>query len=361
MADIRLEGIAHSYDGGETYAVRPITMTWEDGKAYALLGPSGCGKTTLLNIASGLLKPSEGRIFIDGKDVTDLPTDQRNIAQVFQFPVLYDTMTVRKNLEFPLKNRKLSREEITKRVTEISALLGIDDKLDIKPSKLRSDLQQIVSLGRGLVRSDVAAILFDEPLTVIDQNFKWTLRNRLKRLQLSTGVTVVYVTHDQTEALTFADEVLVMDQGNLVQVGTSEKLFLEPEHEFVGYFIGSPGMNFFEVEASSSVLSLNGEQIGSANKPGLDGTLRLGVRPEFLVPGAKGDIEFNVERIEDRGVYKLVHLTKAGFQLIAKVDENYSATVGGLAHFTFAPDRAFVFDGNKKVIAKVSPMSKARN
>ena len=361
MADIRLEGIAHSYDGGKTYAVRPISMTWEDSKAYALLGPSGCGKTTLLNIVSGLLKPSEGRIYIDGKDVTDLPTDERNIAQVFQFPVLYDTMTVRKNLEFPLKNRKLSRDEIGKRVSEISALLGLDDKLDIKPSKLRSDLQQIVSLGRGLVRSDVAAILFDEPLTVIDQNFKWTLRNRLKRLQLSTGITVVYVTHDQTEALTFADEVLVMDQGNLVQVGTSEKLFLEPEHEFVGYFIGSPGMNFFEAQANSSVLSINGEQIGTASKSGLSGTVRIGVRPEFLIPGDKGDMEFLVDRIEDRGVYKLIHLSKAGFNFIAKVDENYSSTPGARANFTFAPGRAFAFDKDKRVMATVAPMSKARN
>ncbi|MEI6591285.1 MAG: ABC transporter ATP-binding protein, partial [Actinomycetes bacterium] len=149
MSEIRLEGVAHSYDGGKTFALNPISMTWEDGKAYALLGPSGCGKTTLLNIVSGLLTPSHGKVFIDGKDVTRVATDDRNIAQVFQFPVLYDTMTVRKNLEFPLKNRKMSKEKVAARVTEIAALLGIEDDLDSKPAKLRSDLQQIVSLGRG--------------------------------------------------------------------------------------------------------------------------------------------------------------------------------------------------------------------
>ena len=361
MAEIRLEGVAHSYDGGKTYALNPITMTWEDGKAYALLGPSGCGKTTLLNIISGLLKPSEGKVFIDGKDVTDVITDHRNIAQVFQFPVLYDTMSVRKNLEFPLKNRKVPRAKITERVNEIAELLGIEDDLDRKPSKLRSDLQQIVSLGRGLVRDDVSAILFDEPLTVIDQNFKWTLRNRLKRLHVATGVTVVYVTHDQTEALTFADEVLVMDNGSLVQAGTAESLFLEPQHEFVGYFIGSPGMNFLDVEAKSSLLTHNGKEIGTAAKAGLNGSHRFGVRPEFLIPSTKSGLEFKVDRIEDRGVFKLVHLSNDDFKFIAKTEESYEAKVGGKATFSFDPKRAFVYDMNQKVISTVSPSSEGAN
>ena len=354
MSEIRLEGVAHSYDGGKTFALNPITMTWKDGKAYALLGPSGCGKTTLLNIISGLLKPSHGKVFIDGKDVTNVITDDRNIAQVFQFPVLYDTMSVRKNLEFPLKNRKMPRAKIAARVNEIAQLLGIEDDLDSKPAKLRSDLQQIVSLGRGLVREDVSAILFDEPLTVIDQNFKWTLRNRLKRLHVATGVTVVYVTHDQTEALTFADEVLVMNQGSLVQAGTPESLFLEPKDEFVGYFIGSPGMNFLDVEATDSVLSHKGLEIGKASKPGLNGKYRFGVRPEFLSPSSSKGIEFNIERIEDRGVFKLVHLTRDDFKFIAKVDEDYEAKVGAKASFTFDPERSYIFDSKQQVSSTVS-------
>lgn len=361
MAEIRLEGVAHSYDGGKTYALNPITMTWQDGKAYALLGPSGCGKTTLLNIISGLLKPSEGKVFIDGKDVTNVITDDRNIAQVFQFPVLYDTMSVRKNLEFPLKNRKVPKAKIAERVNEIAELLGIENDLDSKPSKLRSDLQQIVSLGRGLVREDVSAILFDEPLTVIDQNFKWTLRNRLKRLHLATGVTVVYVTHDQTEALTFADEVLVMNKGSLVQAGTSESLFLEPKHEFVGYFIGSPGMNFLDVEANSSVLSHNGKVIGKAAKAGLNGKFRFGVRPEFLIPSNKTGIEFQVDRIEDRGVFKLVHLSRDDFKFIAKTAESYEAKVGGKVNFSFDPARSFVYDENQRAVSTVSPSGAGGN
>lgn len=353
MAEIRLEGVAHSYDGGKTFALNPITMTWEDGKAYALLGPSGCGKTTLLNIISGLLRPSHGKVFIDGKDVTNVITDDRNIAQVFQFPVLYDTMTVRKNLEFPLKNRKLPKAKITQRVNEIAELLGLEKELDSKPAKLRSDLQQIVSLGRGLVREDVSAILFDEPLTVIDQNFKWTLRNRLKRLHLATGVTVVYVTHDQTEALTFADEVLVMNQGSLVQAGTAESLFIEPQHEFVGYFIGSPGMNFINVQAEDSVLVRDGDVVGKATKAGLNGNFRFGVRPEFLQPANSG-LSCRIIRVEDRGVFKLVHLDFNGVLLMSKVDENYNGKVGDTATFGFDSTRAFLFDGTQKLCATVS-------
>jgi glycerol transport system ATP-binding protein len=355
MSEIRLEGVAHSYDGGKTFALNPISMTWEDGKAYALLGPSGCGKTTLLNIVSGLLTPSHGKVFIDGKDVTRVATDDRNIAQVFQFPVLYDTMTVRKNLEFPLKNRKMSKEKVAARVTEIAALLGIEDDLDSKPAKLRSDLQQIVSLGRGLVREDVSAILFDEPLTVIDQNFKWTLRNRLKRLHMATGVTVVYVTHDQTEALTFADEVLVMNQGSLVQVGTSESLFLEPKHEFVGYFIGSPGMNIIDVKVNNSEVHHNSIPIGKASSAGMNGHYRFGVRPEFLTPASSGGISLRVDRVEDRGVYKLVHLSAGDVKLISKVDEKYNASVGSQANFTFDSKRAFLFDDTKQSCSTVSP------
>jgi glycerol transport system ATP-binding protein len=246
-------------------------------------------------------------------------------------------------------------------VKEIATLLGIENDLDRKPSKLRSDLQQIVSLGRGLVREDVAAILFDEPLTVIDQNFKWTLRNRLKRLHVATGVTVVYVTHDQTEALTFADEVLVMNQGSLVQVGTSESLFLEPKHEFVGYFIGSPGMNFLDVDAKSSLLTHNGKTIGKAAKDGINGAHRFGVRPEFLIPSNKSGLEFKVDRIEDRGVFKLIHLSKDDYKFIAKTEEDYEATVGGKANFSFDPTRAFVYDMNQKVVSTVSPSSAGGN
>jgi glycerol transport system ATP-binding protein len=359
MAEIVLDNVAHSYDGGQTFALKKIDMTWEDGKAYALLGPSGCGKTTLLNIMSGIVKPSQGRIYMDGVDITDKPTEDRNIAQVFQFPVLYDTMTVRKNLEFPLKNRKVPAAEIEKRVTEIAALLGLEDDLDIRPGKLRSDLQQIVSLGRGLVRSDVAAILFDEPLTVIDQNFKWTLRNRLKRLHLQTGVTLVYVTHDQTEALTFADKVLLMNDGEVVQTGTSEELFLDPSHEFSGFFIGSPGMNFLDVSVADSVVSFEGNSLGVADKSGLQGSYRLGVRPEFVTPGGAHAHSMKVLRVENRGGYQLLKLGLGSATVLSKVETDVNLKEGDMAPFSFDPDRTFLFE-HKVLCATVKPSGKGR-
>ncbi|MEV4897261.1 ABC transporter ATP-binding protein [Nonomuraea sp. NPDC055795] len=243
MADITLEGVGHSYDGGRTHALNPMTWTWSDGRAYALLGPSGCGKTTLLNIISGLITPSQGRVLLGGRDVTGLPPVARNIAQVFQFPVLYEEMSVYDNLAFPLRNRKYPKAEVDERVRKVARLLGLEEHLRRRSRRLDPGRQQIVSLGRGLVRPEVAAVLLDEPLTVIDPALKWTLRSKLKEIHRDTGHTLIYVTHDQTEALTFADEVVVLKDGAIVQSGEPAELFLSPAHEFVGHFIGSPGMN----------------------------------------------------------------------------------------------------------------------
>ena len=184
MAQIELNEVAHSYHpspiGPIDYALKHIHTIWEDGGAYALLGPSGCGKTTLLNIISGLLTPSKGRVLYDDKDVTELPPEKRNIAQVFQFPVLYDTMTVFDNLAFPLRNRGVDRDKVVERVREVAEILDLKPFLNKRAAGLAADAKQKISLGRGLVRSDVAAILFDEPLTVIDSHLKWDLRRKLK-------------------------------------------------------------------------------------------------------------------------------------------------------------------------------------
>src|SRR6201988_2955006 len=202
MSRIDLVDLAHSYGGNyadeSPYALKPISMTWREGGAYGLLGPSGCGKTTLLNLISGIIAPSRGKILFDGKDVTPLSTQKRNIAQVFQFPVIYDTMTVGQNLAFPLKNRNVPKAEMDKRVAEIARLLDLTPDLKRKATRLTADAKQKISLGRGLVRSDVAAILFDEPLTVIDPAFKWQLRSKLKALHRELDLTMIYVTHDQT-------------------------------------------------------------------------------------------------------------------------------------------------------------------
>src|SRR5262244_267679 len=260
MARIDLVDLAHSYGGNaaaiESFALKPVTMTWRQGGAYALLGPSGCGKTTLLNLISGIVTPSRGKILFDGADITHLSTQKRNIAQVFQFPVIYDTMTVGQNLAFPLKNRGVPKDEIDKRVADIARLLDLTPDLNRKATRLTADAKQKISLGRGLVRSDVAAILFDEPLTVIDPELKWELRSKLKALHRQLDITMIYVTHDQTEALTFADTVVVMHDGAVVQMGSPAELFERPAHTFVGYFIGSPGMNLMHAEVNGNTARL---------------------------------------------------------------------------------------------------------
>ena len=265
MARITLHEVAHSYvknpKDASDYALKRIHNEWDNGGAYALLGPSGCGKTTLLNVISGLITPSQGQVLYDGKDVTDLPPEKRNIAQVFQFPVLYDTMSVFNNLAFPLRNRKVEESDVKKRVMEIADILDLTPFLNKKAAGLAADAKQKISLGRGLVRSDVAAILFDEPLTVIDPHLKFHLRRKLKQVHEQLNLTLVYVTHDQVEALTFADQVMVMYDGELVQIGTPQELFENPTHKFVGFFIGSPGMNFLPCTIDGNIALVDGVRI----------------------------------------------------------------------------------------------------
>ncbi len=322
MAEIHLKDISHTYmaepQGPEDYALKSLDHVWQDGGAYALLGPSGCGKTTLLNIISGLLRPSDGAVMFGEQDVTSRDTAHRNIAQVFQFPVIYDTMTVRQNLAFPLRNRGVPKPEIDARVAEVADLLGITDRLGDKAAGLTADAKQIISLGRGLVRQDVNAILFDEPLTVIDPHLKWQLRSKLKALHQQFGFTMIYVTHDQTEALTFADKVVVMNDGEVLQIGTPEELFEQPVHTFVGYFIGSPGMNFLDAKVEGDQATIAGQTLTlSTGYEPLEGKVEVGIRPEFLSlhgPDHNGDagISVTVKSVEDLGRHKVVKVDAAG-------------------------------------------------
>src|ERR1700754_1333776 len=310
MARIDLVDLAQSYGGphapAESFALKPVTMTWRQGGAYALLGPSGCGKTTLLNLISGIITPTRGKILFDGADITPLSTQKRNIAQVFQFPVIYDTMTVGQNLAFPLRNRGVPKAEIEARVAEIAHLLDLTPDLNRKATRLTADAKQKISLGRGLVRSDVAAVLFDEPLTVIDPELKWQLRSKLKALHRELDLTMIYVTHDQTEALTSADTVVVMHDGRVVQSGTPAELFDKPAHTFVGYFIGSPGMNIVPAQVSGREGRGDGHGIGLHRNYGVlpaGARIEIGVRPEFVdvAPPASGLLSATIERIDDLG------------------------------------------------------------
>lgn len=346
MAQIQLKEIAHSYianpKSDADYALKRIHDIWDDGGAYALLGPSGCGKTTLLNIISGLLTPSTGRVLYDGKDVTDLPPERRNIAQVFQFPVLYDTMTVFENLAFPLRNRKVNSAEITQRVQEVAEILDLTPFLKKKAAGLAADAKQKISLGRGLVREDVAAILFDEPLTVIDPQLKWHLRRKLKEIHEQLKLTLIYVTHDQVEALTFADKVMVMYEGELVQVGTPQELFENPNHKFVGYFIGSPGMNFLPCTIDGNMARVNSasiildERIASKGA-GLQAELELGIRPMYLKVHANevaDSVNARVKSVEDQGSCKVMTLSLGDQTLKARLAEQ-DVVPDGQAWLTF--------------------------
>ena len=317
MAEIRIENLRHSYSvnpqGEEDYALKRMSITWQDGGAYALLGPSGCGKTTLLNLISGLLTPTEGRILFDGRDVSHSSPEERNIAQVFQFPVIYDTMTVFDNLAFPLRNRGVPESEVKTRVAEIADMLELTKTLHKRASGLTADGKQKISLGRGLVRPDVNVIMFDEPLTVIDPHLKWQLRSKLKELHLRTKRTMIYVTHDQTEALTFADQVVVMNLGEVVQAGTPVELFERPQHTFVGHFIGSPGMNVLPCEVRGGKALFAGIPVEAANIQAATsrGRAEIGVRPEF-VSIAKSGIAAEVVRVADAGRYRIVEARSHG-------------------------------------------------
>ncbi len=348
MAKITLQNLAHTYPGSKEQALKPMTHVWEDGAAYALLGPSGCGKSTLLNIISGLLAPSEGRVLFNDQDVTSTGTAERNIAQVFQFPVVYDTMTVGENLAFPLKNRGLADQAIKKRVDEIAFMIGLEATLDDRASGLGADLQQKISLGRGMVREDVNAILFDEPLTVIDPAMKTDLRVQLKELHRQFGHTMIYVTHDQTEALTFADKVVVMDKGEVLQIGTPTELFESPAHTFVGHFIGSPGMNILNGKINSNQIFINNISCNKLNKIDDISDAQIGIRPEYCRLSHDSGLPIVIKRVEDLGKHKVVRAAyeKTDINIILREGEEIEADMNRVL---FDTDKISVYQNDWRV------------
>ncbi|NOG32156.1 ABC transporter ATP-binding protein [Halomonas sp. TBZ9] len=355
MSEIVLKTLAHTYSANpqspEDYAIRKMEHVWHQGGAYALLGPSGCGKSTLLNIISGLLEPSEGDVLFDGQRVNELPPEERNIAQVFQFPVIYDTMTVFDNLAFPLRNINIPDHRITPKVEEVADILELTPLLKRKAKGLTADEKQKVSMGRGLVRDDVSAILFDEPLTVIDPQLKWKLRRKLKEIHQRFNITMIYVTHDQLEASTFADKIAVMYEGQVVQFGTPQELFEVPAHTFVGYFIGSPGMNFMdatyragEVIFADMALPVPQKFVDAvANTE--SSNVKIGIRPEFVsVHAAKRDgaLPARMRQVQDLGTYSIVTFELGGQTFKARLSEGHPA-FGEDIYLTFDPDQLGLF------------------
>lgn len=348
MARIDLQGVSHSY--GSVEALERFDLTWEDGGRYAILGPSGCGKTTMLNIMSGIIQPTKGKILFDGKDITSLATADRNIAQVFQFPVIYGTMKVWDNLAFPLVCRNVPKDQITRKVEEVAETLSLTHLLDRSANRLTADQKQLISLGRGLVRDDVAAVLMDEPLTVIDPDLKFRLRRKLKEINEQYRTTLIYVTHDQNEAMTFAEKIMVMDKGKIVQMGTPGELFDRPNTTFVGYFIGAPAMNVFPATVKGdNQLDVGGHAISveaALHNVG-EASLKLGVRAEHigLQDSPSNDdnaIPFKVDRVDDFGNYKLVVGEASGQLAKVKVDRNQAISSGEM-FMTFKTENCCVY------------------
>ena len=357
MSKINLNKISHSYnpnDANPTYALNPFSMTWEDGKRYAILGPSGCGKTTMLNIVSGLVRPSSGKILFDDKDVTDLKTESRNIAQVFQFPVIYNTMTVYDNLAFPLRCRDFSKDIVEERVNSVAETLNLKSFLNLPARKLTADQKQLISLGRGLVREDVAAVLMDEPLTVIDPDLKFKLRRNLKEINQQYKTTLVYVTHDQNEAMTFADNIIVMSEGEVVQTGTPKELFERPNTTFVGYFIGSPAMNLFKTEAlSNDSVMINDTLIKTTTDLTKlkDKNIKLGIRSEYikLAENQKDNVlAATVDKVEDLGNYKLLTAKVGNLTIKSKINREIEVPSDSVK-LHIPADRCCVYEDEKLI------------
>ncbi len=301
MAEIRLQGISRRFADG-TEAVRPTDLSIHDGELFILVGPSGCGKSTLLKLIVGLERPSSGQVLVDGVAVTDLDPKDRNMAMVFQSYALYPHMTVRENLAFPLKLARLPRQQIAERVAQAAAILGLEGLLERRPAALSGGQRQRVAMGRAIVRQP-AAFLLDEPLSNLDAKLRVQMRTELSRLQRRLGTTTVYVTHDQTEAMTLGDRVAVLRAGELQQVGTPRELYREPANLFVAGFIGSPAMNLIpaRVEADRLILPMLELPLPPPLRGAAGSGPRLcvaGIRPEHIgEPGPSGEGAFRV-RVE---------------------------------------------------------------
>jgi multiple sugar transport system ATP-binding protein len=330
MARLTLEGLRKVYEGG-TVAVHAVDLDVADGELVVLVGPSGCGKSTTLRMIAGLESISDGRLLIDGKIVNDLAPAQRDIAMVFQSYALYPHMTVRENMRFALRIRKMSAADIDRRIAETAQMLDIMPLLDRRPRQLSGGQRQRVAIGRAIVRQP-KVFLFDEPLSNLDAKLRVQTRREIARLQRRLGVTSVYVTHDQTEAMTMGDRIVVMNAGRVQQVDTPIALYERPKNLFVATFIGSPPMNILQgtLERGESGLVFRGKAPGIALAVSasrwldryIDAPVVAGVRPEHLYvgsppAGAQAVQGFSVDVVEPPGSETLLHARSDGQELTA--------------------------------------------
>ncbi len=350
MAEIVLDRVTKSYPDG-AMAVKELSITIADGEFVILVGPSGCGKTTTLNMIAGLEDISSGELRIDGKRVNDKAPKDRDIAMVFQSYALYPHMTVRQNIAFPLTlAKKKKKAEIAEKVEETAKILDLTDFLDRKPSQLSGGQRQRVAMGRAIVRHP-KAFLMDEPLSNLDAKLRVQMRGEIARLQRRLGTTTVYVTHDQTEAMTLGDRVVVMRGGVAQQIGTPDELYERPVNLFVAGFIGSPAMNFFPATLTPTGLTLPFGEV-TLTQPVLDVIAQhpkpenviVGIRPEHLADAALIDayqrlqaltFEVKVDMVESLGADKYVYFTTAGWDV-------HSAQLAELAEESDGKESQFV-------------------
>ncbi len=353
MANISIRNVSKSY--GSLKVLQPFSLEIENGEFVVLVGPSGCGKSTMLKILAGLEPATEGQIFIGGREVTDLAPGDRDIAMVFQNYALYPHLTVRQNIGFGLKMRGTAKAEIDRRVEDAARILEVTPYLDRKPKDLSGGQRQRVALGRAIVRQP-QAFLMDEPLSNLDAKLRVHMRAEIGALHKRIGVTTVYVTHDQVEAMTMADRVVIMQDGVIQQIATPDELFNSPANLFVASFIGSPGMNFLNAELKGGRLTLFGREVALPASAAHDGRVVVGLRPEHLLLG-EAPVTFSVRPtlVESLGSEKYVYFDAEGARLaegdegrskglIARVSHSGSLSKDEELVLGFDPERLYLFN-----------------
>ena len=357
MSTLNISQLHKHFD--DFHAIRGINLSIEEGEFVVFVGPSGCGKSTLLRLIAGLEDVSGGNISLGDRDITQVPAAQRDLAMVFQSYALYPQMTVEGNLSFGLKNAKLPKPEIAKRVKHASEVLQIEPLLKRKPAALSGGQRQRVAIGRALVR-DVDVFLFDEPLSNLDAKLRADLRVEIKRLHHKLQNTMIYVTHDQIEAMTLADRIAIMRGGQIMQLGSPDEIYGRPINKYVADFIGSPSMNFLEgniqngtFEVGELSIPLDGYEFGDAGAA-TEGAATMGIRPEHVVTGElvestpfQVDVEVNL--IEPTGSDTLVDCEVAGQHFRVRMDGQSRVSVGEKLRLGFAPARVSLFDSKTEL------------
>ncbi len=345
MSEVVLSGIQKSF--GKNLIVQGVDLRVASGEFLVMVGPSGCGKTTLLRLIAGLEQLDEGTLHIGGRRVDQLPPRERDVAMVFQSYALYPHMTVRENLAFGLMLRKLPRPEIDARVNEAAALLELTPLLDRKPKALSGGQRQRVAMGRAIVRRP-KIFLFDEPLSNLDTALRVQMRGELSRLHRQLSATMIYVTHDQVEAMTLATRVAVFNQGKLQQLGAPLELYNRPANRFVAGFLGSPAMNFLAAKQEGA--TLQGREFVLPAPAGFDGPhggeLLLGLRPQELRVGAEGPFQGTVDAVERLGFDGYAFLTTAAGPIAARFDPGSDVAVGDSVRVSLVDDALHVFSAD---------------